>query len=197
MNKAKRIFYLFMVFALVSCATSHKTATTEKEYHQIVTEHRDTTRVQTATTDSTYHVAVSESTQQTHAEQTDTTTETITEHIVEVYDSAGVRQVTTDRTTVRKNGIGKTIATRNALRQREESLAVLLSALDSISQSRELTNMAHGAERDSVNRDKQTGMAVTRTCTVVDVLGAIVTLMVLIGVYFALYMAWLKVKGKI
>ncbi len=197
MNKAKRFFYLLAVFVFASCATTHKTATTEKEYQQTVAEHCDTTRVQTVTTDSTCHVAVSESTRQTHAEQTDTTAETITEHIVDVYDSTGFRQVTTDRTTVRKNGIGKTTDTRSDLRQREESLAVYLSALDSIVMSRGLNNMVHGIVRDSVNREKQTGVtAVTGQCSVGDILEAIITLAAIISIYFALYMAWLKIRKK-
>ncbi len=196
MNKAKQIFYLIAAFAFASCATTHKTATTEKEYHQTVAEHCDTTRVQTTIADSTYRMATSESMQQTHAEQTDTTTETITEHIVEVYDSTGIRQAIINRTIIRKSGTSRAVDTMSSLRQREESLALLLSALDSISQSRGLTSMAYKAERDSTNHEKQTGMTTTETCTVVDVLKAVVVLFAIIGIYFALYMAWMRMKGR-
>ncbi len=196
MLRAKHTILLCPLLMLAACASSrHTTATTNEELRQTATEMHDTTHVQTMTADSTARITQTEAATFTHTEDTDTTRETIVEHIVETYDSAGLRHVTTDRTTTRKAGRSRQTTAQDYQRQQEVEIAMMLSAFDSIAESRGLTTATHRTKHDSIADDRQTGSAARRTYTVWDVLRGLLVLVGVVGMYMAVFLLYRKMKG--
>lgn len=157
MYRAKgKLLMCVLALILTACATTHKAATsaTKAEYDSTSAVQHDSTNVVKVIKDSTALLSTQE--RKTAAAAIDSLNEheTIIEHIVEVVDSAGTKTTTIDRTTTRNKREWSHVSSEEYQRQQEEELKVMLSAFDSIAESRGLVTGAHWQQTDSTYKSK-------------------------------------------
>lgn len=145
-----------LTLMLAACATTHKTTTsaTKAEYDSASVVHHDSVNVVKVTKDSTVLLTTQEHNIVTVANDSIDEHETITEHIVECVDSAGIKLTTTDRTTTRNKKGWSYMSAEEYKRQQEEELKVMLSAFDSIAKSRGMATGTHWQHADSTYQSK-------------------------------------------
>ncbi len=154
-----------LVLTLTACATTHKTATStaKAEYDSTHVAWCDSANVAKATKDSTTSLTTQEHKTEVITNDSTDERETITEHIVERIDSAGNKTTTTDRTTSRNKKGWSYMSVEDYHRHQEEELKVMLSAYDSIAESRGLNTGTHWQQADSTYQSKDVEQKSTTT----------------------------------
>ena len=152
----KELFFACAVLLFAACATSHKmtTSVAKTEHDSVTTIRQDSISVSVSAKDSIVSQTVSERTNKTVAGDSINESETIVERIVEVADSIGNKTTTTDRTVTRTKKEWSYLSEAEYRRMQEEEIKVMLSALNSVAESRVFSASTHKATADSVYQNK-------------------------------------------
>ncbi len=151
----KRTCYLFLVvFAIVSfaaCATAHKASvvTFGQVYDSTASAQIDANIVHRQCMDSVSVVLADSSCMNFAITEKESVEETVTEYITEVTDSSGCKIISTARTIQRKGITNKESSASANSWYKQEQTSLLLSLLDSISNSKHSESNVHWAKKDS------------------------------------------------
>lgn len=124
-------------------------------------------------------------------------TETITEHILQITDSAGTTTITTDRTIKRKRNISKAKIQQEIQRVREEETKIRLSYLDSISNNLNSYKHTQISDSTSYKKEKKTN-SVYSTSSIIENIRLLIKYTIILTVLICIaYLGYISCKGKI